>query len=62
MAKVLKPKAVGFSTRLSPTDAARVRAIAAERDWTSAKTVQKLVVAALDAKVFDGLKQRGKAA
>ncbi len=41
-----------FSCRLSDEDAKRVRAIAIAHDWPLAKTIQKLVVAALDAKVL----------
>ena len=45
-------KKTNFSVRLPDEDVIRVKAIAAARDWPMAKTIQKLVVAALDAKVL----------
>ena len=43
---------VNFSVRLSEADAQRVKAIAEAHDWPMAKTIQKLVVSALDAKAL----------
>jgi hypothetical protein len=45
------PRSVNFSVRLTESDAKRVEAIASAHDWPLAKTLQKLVVAALDAKL-----------
>ncbi len=38
--------------RLRQADAKRLEALAAAKDWPAAKTIQKLVVAALDAKLL----------
>ena len=46
-----EPKTVNFSVRLPASDARRVEAIATAHDWPLAKTLQKLIVAALDAKL-----------
>jgi lysozyme family protein len=43
---------INFSVRLSEADAKRLEALAAAKDWPAAKTIQKLVVAALDAKLL----------
>jgi hypothetical protein len=45
-------KRTNFSVRLPDEDVIRVAAIAEARDWPMAKTIQKLVTAALDAKVL----------
>jgi hypothetical protein len=45
-------RSVNCSTRLTESDARRVEAVAKAHDWTIAKTIQKLVTAALDAKVL----------
>ncbi len=47
----LKPRRVSFSIRLLDADARRVVAIAEAHEWSLTKTIQKLVVAALDAKL-----------
>jgi hypothetical protein len=45
-------KKTNFSVRIPDEDVARIAAIAEARDWPMAKTIQKLVTAALDAKVL----------
>ncbi|MCI0539660.1 MAG: hypothetical protein L0Z50_31005 [Verrucomicrobiales bacterium] len=40
-----------FSVRLTEADAARVRTVALAKEWTISKTIEQLVVAALDAKL-----------
>lgn len=45
-------KKTNFSVRLPDEDVARITAIAEARDWTMAKTIQKLVTAALDTKAL----------
>jgi hypothetical protein len=47
-----EPRPVNFSVRLTESDAGRVETIAKAHDWPLAKTIQKLVVAALDAKLL----------
>jgi hypothetical protein len=44
-------KSVNFSVRLTESDAKRVEATATAHDWSLAKTIQKLVIAALDARL-----------
>lgn len=41
-----------FTIRVSESDQARAREIATAHDWTLSKTIQKLVVAGLDAKAY----------
>jgi lysozyme family protein len=43
---------INFSVRLSVADAKRLEIIAVAHDWSLAKTVNKLVVAALDGKLI----------
>jgi hypothetical protein len=45
-------KKTNFSVRLPDEDVNRVAVIAAAREWPMATTIQKLVRAALDAKVL----------
>ena len=45
-------KKTNFSVRLPDEDVNRVKALAESHDWPMAKTIQKLVSAALDAKVL----------
>jgi lysozyme family protein len=47
----LAARSVNFSVRLSADDAKRVEAIAKAHDWPLAKTLQKLIIAALDARL-----------
>ena len=44
----LPVKPVNFSVRLPESDATRVQEIAAAKEWTLAKTLQKLVSLALE--------------
>jgi lysozyme family protein len=46
-----EPRPINFSVRLSEDDASRVEALATAHDWPLAKTLQKLIAAALDAKL-----------
>jgi hypothetical protein len=41
-----------FSVRLPPEDVKRIKALAAAHEWPLAKVIQKLVKAALDARVL----------
>jgi hypothetical protein len=45
-------KKTNFSVRLPDEDVYRVKALAESHDWPMAKTIQKPVAAALDAKVL----------
>jgi hypothetical protein len=45
-------KTVNFSVRLTESDARRVDVIAKAHDWSHAKTIQKLCIAALDARLL----------
>lgn len=47
----LEPRRVSFSIRLLDEDARRVVAIAEAHEWSLTKTIQKLVIAALDAQL-----------
>ncbi|MCI0540184.1 MAG: hypothetical protein L0Z50_33685 [Verrucomicrobiales bacterium] len=49
--KIKNPQAWVFSVRLPEADADRVRALARLKEWSIAKTIAKLVVAALDARL-----------
>jgi hypothetical protein len=50
--ETVKESTVNFSTRLPKSYADRVTNLAEDRDWTLGKTIQKLVIAALDAKLL----------
>ena len=50
--ETVKEDTVNFSTRLPKSYADRVANLAKDRDWTLGKTIQKLVIAALDAKLL----------
>jgi hypothetical protein len=50
--EAVKEDTVNFSTRLPKSYADRVANLANDRDWTLGKTIQKLVIAALDAKLL----------
>jgi hypothetical protein len=47
----LEPRPINFSVRLSETDARRVRQLAEAHDWPTAKVLQKLISAALEARL-----------
>ncbi len=48
---IMPPPSIGFSIRLRQDDARRVMEMAKAHDWSVTKTIQKLVMAALDAKL-----------
>ena len=50
--EAVKEDTVNFSTRLPKSYADRVANLANDRDWTLGKTIQNLVIAALDAKLL----------